>query len=81
MKSSRYRTSKQTHKGVEGEPNVVDRVALCSDKTTNSLIVKLMIRHTRRPEVKVYDCMIHKSTLVQYHIPFEVFLFCWICIK
>ncbi|KAK9056091.1 hypothetical protein SSX86_027179 [Deinandra increscens subsp. villosa] len=47
---TQYRTSKQTYKGAEGEPAVVDRVALCSDKKQN-LIVKFMIRHTRRPEV------------------------------
>ncbi|KAJ0673257.1 putative DNA-directed RNA polymerase [Helianthus annuus] len=40
----------ETYKGAEGEPAVVDRLALCSDKKQN-LIVKFMIRHTRRPEV------------------------------
>ncbi|KAK1422858.1 hypothetical protein QVD17_18147 [Tagetes erecta] len=45
-----YKTGKQTYKGAEGEPAVVDRVALCSDSSQN-LIVKFMIRHTRRPEV------------------------------
>ncbi|KAI3717287.1 hypothetical protein L1987_68818 [Smallanthus sonchifolius] len=45
-----YRTSKQTYKGVEGEPAVVDRVVLCSDHD-QKLTVKFMIRHTRRPEV------------------------------
>ncbi|KAK9064381.1 hypothetical protein SSX86_015763 [Deinandra increscens subsp. villosa] len=47
---TQYRTCKQTYKGAEGEPAVVDRVALCSDDKQN-LIVKFMIRHTRRPEV------------------------------
>ncbi|KAF5811432.1 putative DNA-directed RNA polymerase [Helianthus annuus] len=47
---TQYRTSKQTYKGAEGEPAVVDRVALCSDKKQN-LTVKFMIRQTRRPEV------------------------------
>nr|GEU83269.1 DNA-directed RNA polymerase III subunit 2-like [Tanacetum cinerariifolium] len=46
----KYRTSKQTYKGAEGETPVVDRVALCSDRR-NNLCVKFMIRHTRRPEV------------------------------
>ncbi|XP_076957461.1 DNA-directed RNA polymerase III subunit 2-like [Bidens hawaiensis] len=45
-----YRQNRQTYKGVEGEPVVVDRVALCSDKKQN-LVVKFMVRHTRRPEV------------------------------
>ncbi|KAK1420274.1 hypothetical protein QVD17_21727 [Tagetes erecta] len=46
----KYRTSKQTYKGAEGEPAVVDRVALCSDRGQN-LVVKCVFRHTRRPEV------------------------------
>ncbi|KAL4563722.1 hypothetical protein LXL04_027767 [Taraxacum kok-saghyz] len=46
----KYRPSRQTYKGAEGEAAVVDRVALCSDKR-NNLSVKFMIRHTRRPEV------------------------------
>lgn len=46
----KYRTSKQTYKGAEGETPVVDRVALCSDRR-NNLCVKFMVRHTRRPEV------------------------------
>ncbi|MFS7925315.1 hypothetical protein Hanom_Chr04g00283331 [Helianthus anomalus] len=58
IKSSQYRTRIETYKGAEGEPAVVDRVALCSDKKQN-LIVKFMIRHTRRPEVQVYDFMMY----------------------
>ncbi|KAK2634395.1 hypothetical protein Ddye_029187 [Dipteronia dyeriana] len=46
----KYRSTKQTYKGPEGETCVVDRVALCSDKL-NNLSIKLIIRHTRRPEV------------------------------
>ncbi|XP_031272883.1 DNA-directed RNA polymerase III subunit 2 [Pistacia vera] len=47
---SKYRPTRQTYKGPEGETCVVDRVALCSDKN-NSLCIKFLIRHTRRPEV------------------------------
>ncbi|XP_050232064.1 DNA-directed RNA polymerase III subunit 2 isoform X2 [Mercurialis annua] len=46
----KYRPSPLTYKGPEGESPVVDRVALCSDKNDN-LCIKVMIRHTRRPEV------------------------------
>lgn len=49
-KFSQYKSSRQTHKGTEGETNVVDRVALCSDRN-NNMCIKFMIRHTRRPEV------------------------------
>lgn len=35
----------------------MDRVALCSDRN-NNLSVKLMVRHTRRPEVSVHDFII-----------------------
>ncbi|XP_017970034.1 PREDICTED: DNA-directed RNA polymerase III subunit 2 [Theobroma cacao] len=45
-----YKPAKQTFKGPEGESCVVDRVALCSDKSEN-LCIKFIIRHTRRPEV------------------------------
>ncbi|KAI3709755.1 hypothetical protein L2E82_39521 [Cichorium intybus] len=45
-----YKTIRQTYKGIEGEPAVVDRVALCTDKRGN-LSVKFMIRQTRRPEL------------------------------
>lgn len=51
--SSKYRPTRQTYKGPEGETCVVDRVALCSDKN-NSLCIKFLIRHTRRPEVRIF---------------------------
>lgn len=44
-----YKPSILTYKGPEGETAVVDRVALFSKN--NNLCVKVMIRHTRRPEV------------------------------
>ncbi|XP_050380845.1 DNA-directed RNA polymerase III subunit 2 isoform X2 [Argentina anserina] len=50
LKDSEYRTSLQKYKGPDGESCVVDKVALFSD-THNNLCVKLLIRHTRRPEV------------------------------
>lgn len=64
--SSKYRTSKQTYKGAEGETPVVDRVALCSDRR-NNLCVKFMIRHTRRPEVRVCGFMLYSTSNFQDH--------------
>ncbi|KAK4587588.1 hypothetical protein RGQ29_018839 [Quercus rubra] len=46
----RYKSSKQTFKGPEGEYCVVDRVALYNDRH-NNISIKFLIRHTRRPEV------------------------------
>ncbi|CAI0421527.1 unnamed protein product [Linum tenue] len=46
----KYRPSMQSHKGPEGESCVVDRVALSTDKN-NNMCIKLIIRHTRRPEL------------------------------
>ncbi|KAJ4720430.1 DNA-directed RNA polymerase subunit beta [Melia azedarach] len=46
----KYRSTRQTYKGPEGETCAVDRVALCSDKN-GDLCIKFIIRHTRRPEV------------------------------
>ncbi|OMO61172.1 hypothetical protein CCACVL1_23713 [Corchorus capsularis] len=45
-----YRSARQTYKGPDGETCVVDRVALSSDRNENPCI-KILIRHTRRPEV------------------------------
>ncbi|EEE59224.1 hypothetical protein OsJ_11195 [Oryza sativa Japonica Group] len=45
-----YKDSPAVYKGVDGETTVVDRVMLCSD-TDEKLIIKCIIRHTRRPEV------------------------------
>ncbi|KAL6130145.1 hypothetical protein ACLB2K_068526 [Fragaria x ananassa] len=50
LKDSDYRSTFQRYKGPDGESCVVDKVALFSDKH-NNLCVKLLIRHTRRPEV------------------------------
>ncbi|CAN7102631.1 unnamed protein product [Brassica rapa subsp. narinosa] len=47
---SQYRPAREYFKGPEGETQVVDRVALCSDKNGN-LCIKCIIRHTRRPEL------------------------------
>ncbi|KAF2551584.1 hypothetical protein F2Q68_00035772 [Brassica cretica] len=47
---SQYRPAREYFKGPEGETQVVDRVALCSDKNGN-LCIKYIIRHTRRPEL------------------------------
>lgn len=47
-----YKSSKQTFKGPEGESCVVDRVALYNDRH-NNLSIKFLIRHTRRPEVRI----------------------------
>lgn len=49
--SSAYRSNAQSFKGHGGE--VVDRVVLCSDKDKN-MCIKFLIRHTRRPEVKLF---------------------------
>lgn len=48
--SSAYKFTPVKHKGTEGETTVVDRVALFTDKDQN-MVIKFMIRHTRRPEV------------------------------
>uniref|UniRef100_A0A0D9V0X1 DNA-directed RNA polymerase subunit beta n=1 Tax=Leersia perrieri TaxID=77586 RepID=A0A0D9V0X1_9ORYZ len=45
-----YKDSPAVYKGDDGETTVVDRVMLCSD-TNDKLIIKCIIRHTRRPEV------------------------------
>ncbi|EPS66119.1 hypothetical protein M569_08657, partial [Genlisea aurea] len=50
LPDSAYKPSRQTYKGPETETAVVDRVMLFSDKN-NNLIIKTMIRQTRRPEV------------------------------
>lgn len=50
LPDSHFRPTRQTYKGPEGEACVVDRVALSSDKN-NNLVIKYLIRHTRRPEV------------------------------
>lgn len=48
-----YRASREIYKGAAGgEPHVVDRVTLCSDKN-NNLSIKFIIRQTRRPEVEM----------------------------
>ncbi|KAF8049674.1 hypothetical protein N665_0012s0274 [Sinapis alba] len=47
---AQYRPAREYFKGPEGETQVVDRVALCSDKNGN-LCIKYIIRHTRRPEL------------------------------
>lgn len=48
--SSAYKFTPVKHKGTEGETTVVDRVALFTDKDQN-MVIKFIIRHTRRPEV------------------------------
>ncbi|CAE6219232.1 unnamed protein product [Arabidopsis arenosa] len=50
LSDSQYRPAREFFKGPEGETQVVDRVALCSDKS-GSLCIKYIIRHTRRPEL------------------------------
>ncbi|KAH0720987.1 hypothetical protein KY290_006270 [Solanum tuberosum] len=50
LPDSAYKSSRQTYKGTEGEPTVIDRVALHSDEN-NNLSIKFMIRQTRRPEI------------------------------
>ncbi|ESQ39616.1 hypothetical protein EUTSA_v10000748mg [Eutrema salsugineum] len=50
LSDSQYRPAREYFKGPEGETQVVDRVALCSDKNGN-LCIKYIIRHTRRPEL------------------------------
>ncbi|TYK03821.1 DNA-directed RNA polymerase III subunit 2 isoform X2 [Cucumis melo var. makuwa] len=47
---SAYRPCRQIFKGSEGEPTVVDRVALSTDKN-DCLCIKFLIRQTRRPEL------------------------------
>ncbi|KAL1218047.1 DNA-directed RNA polymerase III subunit 2 [Cardamine amara subsp. amara] len=50
LSDSQYRPAREYFKGPEGETQVVDRVALCSDKN-GQLCIKYIIRHTRRPEL------------------------------
>ncbi|KFK41869.1 hypothetical protein AALP_AA2G181600 [Arabis alpina] len=50
LPDSQYRSAREYFKGPEGETQVVDRVALCSDKNGH-LCIKYIIRHTRRPEL------------------------------
>jgi DNA-directed RNA polymerase III subunit RPC2 len=50
LSDSQYRPAREYFKGPEGETQVVDRVALCSDKK-GQLCIKYIIRHTRRPEL------------------------------
>ncbi|EEF36800.1 DNA-directed RNA polymerase III subunit, putative [Ricinus communis] len=50
LENIKYRPSPLSYKGPEGESPVIDRVALSSDRN-NNLCIKVMIRHTRRPEV------------------------------
>ncbi|RWR74823.1 DNA-directed RNA polymerase III subunit 2 isoform X2 [Cinnamomum micranthum f. kanehirae] len=50
LPDSAYKFTPVKHKGTEGETTVVDRVALFTDKDQN-MVIKFMIRHTRRPEV------------------------------
>ncbi|CAN8267479.1 unnamed protein product, partial [Cochlearia groenlandica] len=50
LSDSQYRPAREYFKGPEGETQVVDRVALCSDKNGH-LCIKYIIRHTRRPEL------------------------------
>ncbi|KAL0874160.1 hypothetical protein Bca101_023865 [Brassica carinata] len=50
LTDSQYRPAREYYKGPEGETQVVERVAFCSDKNSN-LCIKYKIRHTRRPEL------------------------------
>ncbi|EOA12810.1 hypothetical protein CARUB_v10025768mg [Capsella rubella] len=50
LSDSQYRPAREYFKGPEGETQVVDRVALCSNKHDH-LCIKYIIRHTRRPEL------------------------------
>ncbi|KAJ8646439.1 hypothetical protein MRB53_008187 [Persea americana] len=50
LPDSAYKFTPVKHKGTEGETTVVDRVALFTDKDQN-MVIKFIIRHTRRPEV------------------------------
>ncbi|CAH2046368.1 unnamed protein product, partial [Thlaspi arvense] len=50
LSDSQYRPAREYFKGPEGQTQVVDRVALCSDKSAN-LCIKYIIRDTRRPEL------------------------------
>lgn len=47
---SAYRSSHSSFSKCHGG-EVVDRVVLCNDKDSN-MCIKLLVRHTRRPEVK-----------------------------
>ncbi|CAF2142177.1 unnamed protein product [Brassica napus] len=47
---TQYRPAREYFKGLEGETQGVERVALCSHKNGN-LCIKYNIRHTRRPEL------------------------------
>ncbi|TMW95667.1 hypothetical protein EJD97_008514, partial [Solanum chilense] len=61
------RPSRQTYDGPQGETAVVDSVALYNDKHDN-LCIKLMIRHTRRPEIGDTFCCRHGHKGVCGHI-------------
>uniref|UniRef100_A0A1J3DA34 DNA-directed RNA polymerase subunit beta n=1 Tax=Noccaea caerulescens TaxID=107243 RepID=A0A1J3DA34_NOCCA len=50
LSDSQYRPAREYFKGPEGETQVVDRVAICSDRNGH-LCIKYIIRHTRRPEL------------------------------
>ncbi|KAJ6797280.1 DNA-directed RNA polymerase III subunit 2 [Iris pallida] len=50
LKDKDYINTNAMYKGIDGETTVVDRVILCSD-INDRLSIKLIIRHTRRPEV------------------------------
>jgi hypothetical protein len=47
-----YKDSPSVYKLEDGETAVVDRVLLCSDRN-DKLTIKCIIRHTRRPEVRL----------------------------
>ncbi|CAA7057341.1 unnamed protein product [Microthlaspi erraticum] len=50
LSDSQYRPAREYFKGPEGETQVVDRVAICTDRNGH-LCIKYIIRHTRRPEL------------------------------
>ncbi|GAV62441.1 RNA_pol_Rpb2_6 domain-containing protein/RNA_pol_Rpb2_2 domain-containing protein/RNA_pol_Rpb2_1 domain-containing protein/RNA_pol_Rpb2_3 domain-containing protein/RNA_pol_Rpb2_4 domain-containing protein/RNA_pol_Rpb2_5 domain-containing protein, partial [Cephalotus follicularis] len=50
LQDIKFRSTRQTYKGPEGEFCVVDRVAISNDKSSQ-MCIKFIFRHTRRPEV------------------------------
>lgn len=71
--SSHFRPTRQTYKGPEGEACVVDRVALSSDKN-NNLVIKYLIRHTRRPEVTTVFCLFGSIPVLFSHLISNLFI-------
>eukprot|EP00271_Cylindrocystis_brebissonii_P011391 TRINITY_DN2883_c0_g1_i3.p1 TRINITY_DN2883_c0_g1~~TRINITY_DN2883_c0_g1_i3.p1 ORF type:complete len:1136 (+),score=226.28 TRINITY_DN2883_c0_g1_i3:22-3408(+) len=60
MPDSFYRNSPSVYKGPPGECAVVDKVLLTSNDETQ-FVVKCLVRHTRRPEVRPHLCPLSVS--------------------